>query len=90
MKITSPEVINADIGKVLVSVGACKSRTQANNLIKQGAVEINGEKVGRIASICDGYILHCGKRFWAKLRNTDTIRVDVVEHPDCVEIKVNV
>lgn len=78
----------ADISKVLYSIGATQSRTMAKRLIKQGAVEINGEKVGLFAPICDGDIIHCGKRFWGKLRNSDTIMVEVTEDSNNTYIRI--
>ena len=60
-----------DIKKLLLETGACKTGMEAIRLINQGAVEIDGDKVGRIALVCDGDVLHCGKRFWRKLINTD-------------------
>ncbi len=59
---------DVDVSKLLFACGACSSRTEAKRLIKQGAVEIDGEKVGNVATIWDGSILHSGKRFWCKLR----------------------
>lgn len=59
-------VIN--LPQVLMTRGACKSKSEAKRLIKQGAVEINGAKVYE-PNICvdDGATLHCGKHFWGKL-----------------------
>ncbi len=56
-----------DVGKLVVALGATESRSEANRLIKQGAVEIDGEIVGREACIYDGSVLQYGKRFWRRL-----------------------
>lgn len=56
------------IDKLLLAVGACSSRAEARRLIKQGAVEIDGEKASNVATIWDGSILHVGKRFWCRLQ----------------------
>ena len=58
------EVIN--VSKLMVALGTW-SRAEAKRLIRQDAVEIDGEKVGDIATIWDGSVLHVGKRFWCRV-----------------------
>lgn len=58
-----------DLPQILKNNGACKSKSEARRLIKQGAVEINGQKVYETnLNIEDGAILRCGKRFWQRLK----------------------
>ncbi|GAI83060.1 unnamed protein product, partial [marine sediment metagenome] len=48
------------------------SRSEANRLIAQGAVSIDGEKVSdNIAPVQSGSIIKVGKRRFAKVINTD-------------------
>jgi len=55
-----------------VAAGLAKSRSEANRLISQGAVEIDGEKVtGDNASLKSGSIVKVGKHRFAKIINTD-------------------
>ena len=52
----------------LMHLSICKSKVQAKRLLKQGAVEVNGEKVtDRHITAANGDILHIGKLFWRKL-----------------------
>ncbi len=63
-----------DLRNVLVATGQAKSRSEANRLIAQGAVSIDGEKISNnIASIKNGSIIKVGKRRFAKVINTDTL-----------------
>ncbi len=64
-------VFIVDMSKILVAIGACKSRSEAKRLIKQKAVLIDGETAGRMEIIRDGAIVRCGKHFFMKLVNTD-------------------
>jgi len=65
---------NIDISRLLVATGLAKSRSEANRLIGQGAVAIDGEKVtNSIAPIRSGSIIKVGKRRFAKVINTDKI-----------------
>ena len=66
------EVTGVDISKLLVVVGWTKSRSEANRLIEQGAVEIDGERLTNYtAHIEIGSIIKAGKRRIAKVINTD-------------------
>ncbi len=57
-----------DLLTILVKEGACKSRGEGRRIIKQGAVEINGEKVYETElSVDNNSVLRCGKRFWRRL-----------------------
>jgi tyrosyl-tRNA synthetase len=57
-----------DLRNVLVATGQAKSRSEANRLIAQGAVSIDGEKISNnIASIKSGSIIKVGKRRFARV-----------------------
>ena len=57
-----------DVPELMMIVGCCKSKSEGRRLIRQGAVDINGEKVFEThLNIEDGSILHVGKRFRRKL-----------------------
>ncbi len=69
------EVTPVDISRLLVVMGWVKSRSEANRLIAQGAVSIDGKKIlGNTAHIKIGSIIKWGKRRFAKVINTDTIK----------------
>jgi tyrosyl-tRNA synthetase len=60
------------LGDVLVETHLVKSRSEANRLIEQGAVSIDGKKIpSDIAPIKSGSIIKVGKRRFAKVINTD-------------------
>jgi len=66
------EFTGVDISKLLVVTGKVKSRSEANRLIEQGAVSIDGKKLtGPTAHIKIGSIIKVGKRRFAKVINTD-------------------
>jgi len=66
------ETTSVDISKLLITIGFAKSRGEANRLIDQGAVSIDGEKIASHAShIKIGSIIKVGKRRFAKVINTD-------------------
>ncbi len=70
------EFTSVDISKLLVVTGKVKSRSEANRLIEQGAVSIDGNKLtGPAAHIKIGSIIKIGKRRFAKVINTDTIKM---------------
>jgi len=59
---------------ILVETHLAKSRSEANRLIAQGAVSIDGKKISsNIAPIKSGSIIKVGKRRFAKVINTDKI-----------------
>jgi len=63
-----------DISSIIVATGQAESRSEANRLIAQGAVSIDGEKISsNIAPIKSGSIIKVGKRRFAKVINTDTL-----------------
>jgi len=63
-----------DLSRLLAETGRAKSRSEANRLISQGAVSIDGEKIsGNIAMVKSGSIIKVGKRRFARVINTDTI-----------------
>jgi len=69
------EFTSVDISKLLVVTRKVKSRSEANRLIAQGAVSIDGEKLtGPTAHIKIGSIIKIGKRRFAKVINTDTLK----------------
>ena len=60
------------LGDVLVETHLVKSRSEANRLIAQGSVSIDGKKISSdIAPIKSGSIIKVGKRRFAKVINTD-------------------
>ncbi len=68
--------LNVSIGlrDAMVKTHLAKSRSEANRLIEQGAVSINGEKETNVAAtIKSGSIIKVGKRRFAKIINTDTM-----------------
>jgi tyrosyl-tRNA synthetase len=70
--IASQLLEHPDISRLLVKIGLAKSRSEANRLIAQGAVSINGKKISsNIASLRSGSIIKVGKRRFAKVINTD-------------------
>jgi len=59
---------------ILVETHLAKSRSEANRLIAQGAVSIDGEKISsNIARVKSGSVIKVGKRRFAKVINTDRI-----------------
>ncbi|MBA7662619.1 Tyrosine--tRNA ligase [subsurface metagenome] len=71
-QLTKPR--NIDISRLLVPIGLVKSRSEANRLIEQGAIEIDGKKISaNIAPVQSGSIIKVGKRRFAKVINTDTL-----------------
>jgi tyrosyl-tRNA synthetase len=61
-----------DISRLLVAAGLAKSRSEANRLITQGAVSIDGDKTSTsTATIKSGCIIKVGKRRFAKIINKD-------------------
>ena len=73
----SPQQIEAscvDMSRLLVGIAWAKSRSEANRLISQGAVSIDGKKItSNIASVNSGSIIKVGKRRFAKVINSDII-----------------
>ncbi len=73
----SPQQIEdsyVDISKLLVEIGWTKSRSEANRLIAQGAVTIDGKKISsNIACVKSGNIIKAGKRRFARVMNSDTL-----------------
>ena len=66
------ETTGVYIPRLLVVIGFAKSLSEANRLIAQGAVNIDGEKIlGNSARIKIGSIIKVGKRRFAKVINTD-------------------
>jgi tyrosyl-tRNA synthetase len=66
------ETTGVYIPRLLVVIEFAKSLSEANRLIAQGAVSIDGEKIlGNSARIQSGSIIKVGKRRFAKVINTD-------------------
>jgi tyrosyl-tRNA synthetase len=64
--------VGIDLSKLLVATGQAKSRSEANRLIAQGAVSIDGEKAsGSIIEIKSGCIVRAGKRRFARVIDID-------------------
>ena len=57
----------------MVAVGACKSKSEARNLIAGGGVKIDEEKIDNIAYTltdsqkANGFVLHKGKKMHVKV-----------------------
>jgi len=67
------EQVGIDLSRLLMATGLVKSRSEANRLIGQGAVSIDGELVTRyIPSMQSGSVIKVGKRRFARVINTDT------------------
>lgn len=63
-----------DVSRLLVETGLVKSRSEAMRLIKQGGIEINGEKITRaFCPVAGCFLVQAGKWHFAKVINTDTI-----------------
>jgi len=63
-----------NIGRLLTEIGLTKSNSEADRLITQGAVSIDGTKIsGNVAPLKSGSIIKVGKRRFAKVINTDII-----------------
>ncbi|GAI80205.1 unnamed protein product [marine sediment metagenome] len=61
-----------DVSYMIVRTKLAKSRSEANRLIAQGAVSIDGKKISsNIATVKSGSIIKVGKRRWAKVIDTD-------------------
>ncbi len=59
---------NTDIRKLLVSSGTAASASEATRLIKQGAIEINGEKIADFTTtIKNGSVVKVGKHKFFKI-----------------------
>jgi tyrosyl-tRNA synthetase len=57
-----------DITKLLFEAGLVKSRSEANRLLAQGAVEVDGEKVSTsLVGLKDGSIIKVGKRRFLRI-----------------------
>ena len=68
----SKQGMKLDVPSLLVVMNLVKSRSDANRLIKQGAVSIDGKKIpSNIAIIKSGSIIQVGKRRFARVINTD-------------------
>jgi len=64
-----------DISRLLVATGLAKSRSEANRLIAHGSTAIDGVKVtSSIAPVKSGSAIKVGKRRFAKVINTDTLK----------------
>jgi len=64
-----------DVRDILVETNLTRSRSEANRLIAQGAVSINGKKIScNIVPIKSGSIIKVGKRHFAKVIDTDKIK----------------
>ena len=59
---------NPDIRKLLVSSGTAASASEATRLIKQGAIEIDGEKISNFsANVKNGSVIKVGKHKFFKI-----------------------
>jgi tyrosyl-tRNA synthetase len=61
-----------DVSRMLVETKLAKSRSEANRLITQGAVSVDGNRLSsNVAPVKSGSIIQVGKRRFAKVINTD-------------------
>jgi len=72
------KVTNADgtvnVSRLLTEIGLAKSRSEADRLISQGAVNIDGKKLEYYKTqIENGAIINVGKRRFAKVVNSDIL-----------------
>ncbi|CAG8534581.1 11237_t:CDS:2 [Scutellospora calospora] len=51
------DILNCSIDRVAVVAGACKSRSEANKLIKSGGLYLNSEQIRALAKFFIGFIL---------------------------------
>jgi len=60
--------VQRDITSLLVEAGLAKSRSEANRLLAQGAIEVDGKKVSTsLVSLKDGSIIKVGKRRFLRM-----------------------
>ena len=60
--------VQRDITSLIVEAGLAKSRSEANRLLAQGAIEVDGEKVSTsLVSLKDGSIIKVGKRRFLRM-----------------------
>ncbi len=70
------ETTGVYIPRLLVVIGFAKSLSEANRLVAQGAVNIDGKKISsNIAMVKSGSIIKVGKRRFARVINTDTVNI---------------
>jgi len=60
--------VQRDITSLIVEAGLAKSRSEANRLLAQGAIEVDGEKVSTsLVSLKDGSVIKVGKRRFLRM-----------------------
>jgi len=60
--------VQRDVTSLLVEAGLVKSRSEANRLLAQGAIEVDGEKVSsNLVTLRDGSIIKVGKRRFLRM-----------------------
>jgi tyrosyl-tRNA synthetase len=60
--------VQRDITSLLVEAGLAKSRSEANRLLAQGAIEVDGEKVSsNLVTLKDGSVIKVGKRRFLRM-----------------------
>jgi len=60
--------VQRDITSLLVEAGLAKSRSEANRLLVQGAIEVDGEKVStNLVTLKDGSVIKVGKRRFLRM-----------------------
>jgi tyrosyl-tRNA synthetase len=70
MKLDQPD--DWDVSRMLVETKLAKSRSEANRLITQGAVSVDGNRISsNVAPVKSGSIIKVGKRRFAKVIDTD-------------------
>ena len=64
--------VTAPLAAILADAGAAPSRAEAKRLLRQGAVQLNGERVGeQPVELREGDALKVGKRTWLRIVRRD-------------------
>ncbi|MFC1928677.1 tyrosine--tRNA ligase [Chloroflexota bacterium] len=63
-----------NVGRLLTQIGLTKSTSEANRLINQGAVNIDGERITNVrVQVKNDSVINVGKRHFAKVVNSDIL-----------------
>ena len=71
LKVSFRDLKNIPNSTALASMGLVPSISQAKRLIRQGAIEINGQKCTENTPIRNGDVIRIGKRRFVRIVNTD-------------------
>ena len=62
------ESLEVGLATLIADAGAADSRARAKRLLRDGAVQLNGERItGTSASLRDGDVLKIGRRRWLRI-----------------------